>query len=390
MDLNDLRKLNGQGWRTVGCGVVALAALVGLSGCSHFHHKSSDKYVFVTARKAYLMDRVAAVSNRTGEVTNGEKLVLLERGRRFMKVRSPNGEVGWINDDKVADQAMEDKFDAMRAKYEHYPVIGYATASDEVYMHVSPGVKTDHFFLLQSGDKMTLLKRASMAKPLPPGTALANAAAQTANGGQAAAPAPPAMEDWWLVRNARGNVGWVYSGLVDIEGPDALERYAEGQRMIGAYVLTHVNDPDSGMLNNGQTVTSIPEYVAVLGPYKAGLPYDFNQVRVFTWNVKKHRYETAFSDRNIMGYLPVTISMKTDPYGKSLEAGTPMPSFSYRVLAAGAPVPSPDPETGEWSVSGTITKTYRLEDTVCRRILPPGEKPPEETHPVVETKKKKR
>ena len=70
----------------------------------------------------------------------------------------------------------------------------------------------------------------------------------------------------------------------------------------------------------------------MLGPYKAGLPYDFDQVRVFTWNVKKHRYETGFRDKNIEGYLPVKIKTATDPTA-NLAATTPAPTFTYRVLA---------------------------------------------------------
>ena len=124
------------------------------------------------------------------------------------------------------------------------------------------------------------------------------------------------MEDWWLVRTKGGETGWIYGRMIDVTAPDTLARYAEGQRIVGAYVLTQVEDPESNIVNNGQPVTSIPEYVTVLSPFKAGLPYDFNQIRVFIWNVKKHRYETAFRERNVAGYLPVTIALKKNPYNK--------------------------------------------------------------------------
>ena len=64
-------------------------------------------------------------------------------------------------------------------------------------------------------------------------------------------------------------------------------------------------------------------YLTVLGPYRAGLPYDFDQVRVFTWNLKMHRYETAFREKNIEGYLPVTIRTEKDPYGKAVSGTDP-------------------------------------------------------------------
>ena len=120
------------------------------------------------------------------------------------------------------------------------------------------------------------------------------------------------MEDWWLVRDSKGDTGWLYSRMMDVDAPDAITRYAEGQRIVGAYVLTKVYDPEAE-----QEDKNIPIYVTVMSPYKAGLPYDFDQVRVFTWSVKKHRYETGFRDKNIEGYLPVTIKTATDPYGKS-------------------------------------------------------------------------
>ncbi len=384
------------------CWPLRLSALIlAGAGCSRFRGHSEKQYVYVIAKQSILRDRIAAVSNRVGEVTNGQKLEVLERDRRFVKVKAPDGAVGWLEARLTADQTIADAFDALRQKHLHDPIVAAATARDDVYLHVSPGRETDRFYRLSEGDPVSLLQRAAVPKPLPPGTTVADAqklaaAAHTGPASKkgrqpvAAAPAAPPMEDWWLVRGPQGQTGWVYSHLIDVSVPDAIARYAEGQRIVGAYVLTTVNDPDSGMLNNGQTVTSIPEYVAVLNSWESGLPYDFDQVRVFIWNMKKHRYETSFREHNMEGYLPVKLFKSKDPYGKAPDAQVEMPAFSYSVLAAEAPQPMPDPNTGEIKPAKLITKTYRLEGNICRRLLPPNTPAPEEAHPKPEPKKEKK
>lgn len=370
--------------------------------------------MYVTAKQTFLRDRVAAVSNRTGTVENGEKLQVLERGRRFLRVLTPKGEQGWIDEKAVASQDIFDQFEALKQKHLKDPPVASAVVRDEVYLHSSPGRETERFYRLTEGEKLKLFARATLPKPVPPGMRPAKSAAPpTAKPGatpaKAVAPAvkalrpvvkdgtpktdtaatpvepePPPMEDWWLVQDSKGETGWMLSRMMDVDAPDALTRYSEGQRMVGAYVLTTVHDSEAEQENK-----DIPEYVTVLSPYKAGLPYDFDQVRVFTWNIKKHRYETGFRERNIEGYLPVEVKMGTDPYGKSPTAATPAPLFSYRVLSDEAGPVIPDPVTGAILPGKTVVKAYRLEGNLVRRILQPGTTAPGEAHPQPVTEKKK-
>jgi SH3-like domain-containing protein len=360
-------------WRA--SAIALAAATFVLTGCNLLHVKPADKYVYVTAKEAVLRDRVAAVSNRTGTVTNGQKLVILEQARLWVKVKAPDGSIGWVQKRDVAEQALAEQFIELSKKHARDPVVATATARDEVVLHITPGRKADSFYRLAEGDSVSLLQRASIEKPVTPGAPKPSAPAASAKQGEAAAP-QPVMEDWWLVRNARGDTGWMYSHLMDVSAPDSLVRYAEGQRIVGAYLIATVDDPDSGVLNNGTAVTSIPEYVTVLAPYKAGLPYDFDQVRVFTWNTKMHRYETAFREHGVEGYLPVKIS--NSPADK-------VQTFTYNVLPANVPTPVPD-SNGELKPARTIAKTFRLENNVCRRVLPPGVQAPEQAKAPTETK----
>jgi SH3-like domain-containing protein len=287
--------------------------MTALSWLHPFARASKPEMVYVVAKQTYLRDRVAAVSNRVALVTNGEPLEVIEHGRRFLRTKTSKGEVGWIEDHMVIDQATYDQFAALQQQHAHDPVVATAVLRDDLYLHVKPGRETDRFYLLPENQKLQLLIRASVPKPEPPQgflTAPRPAAepprGKKQRGGKApprGSPPPIPMEDWWLVRDSRGQVGWLLSRRLDVDVPDEIGGYSEGQKIVGAYVLTKVYDPESSLPDK-----LVPEYVSVTNAYKDGLPYDFDQVRVFTWNVKKHRYETAYRQRNIEGYLPVTVS----------------------------------------------------------------------------------
>jgi hypothetical protein len=372
--------------------VLSGALLICLGGCSKLRPKPESQYVYVTAKQTFLRDRVAAVSNRTGTVENGNRLEILEKGRRFLRVRTEKGETGWIDEKAVVTQDVFDEFEALKRGHGQDPVIASGVVRDDVYLHTKPGRDSDRLFRLAEGEKLRLLRRATLPKPLPPGQRLTKPSTTTPKTASATTsteaeetPLPPVMEDWWLVRDSKGDTGWLYSRMMDVDVPDAIMRYSEGQRIVGAYILTKVNDPEAP-----QDDKDVPVYVTVLSPYKAGLPYDFDQVRVFTWNIKKHRYETGFRERNIEGYLPVEIRTAKDPFGKAPTSMAEAPTFSYKVLSAEAPVVIPDPITGAIVPTKTNLKTYRLEGNVIRRVVDPSIPSPMDAHPEPVPEKKKK
>lgn len=342
------------------------AALVLLAGCSRFRPKPKDEFVYVTAKATYLRDRLAAVSNRTGNVENGQKLKVLEHQRRYYRVTTDKGETGWIDERAVATQEIADEFAALGKEYSHQPPVASGVVRDDVYVHIKPGRDTERFYRLNEGDKLSLLARATLPKPVPGGAPKPK---------EGEAPAPPPMEDWWLIRSG-DRTGWMLSRMMDVDVPDSIARYAEGQRIVGNYILTKVQDDAI----EGED-KMVPIFVTLMNSWKAGLPYDYDQVRVFTWNRAKHRYETAFRDRNIQGFLPVEV--KTDPgqpsaNGRPSASSMPAPAFTYRVLAADNGPVIPDPVTGISKPSKLVEKTYRLEGNITRRVLKPGEVAPAE------------
>jgi Bacterial SH3 domain len=370
------------------CLRLQLGVLLMVSGCSRFHPKPPSESVYVMAKQTFLRDKVAAISNRVGTVQNGEQLTVLERGRRFLRVKTAKGEVGWIEERAVVPPATVTGFQDLARQHAGDVVVATAVLRDDLYMHLRPGRDTERFYLLPENERLQLLVRASVPKAQPPQASAVHTPSQVGKGkavglkggpgtkaasgqavgskkgvaqaGSAAAVAAvaesPAMEDWWLTRDTHGRVGWLLARRVDVDAPDSIAGYAEGQRMVGAYVLTKVTDPDSS-LPGGQ----VPVYVSVLSPFQDGLPYDFDQVRVFTWNLKKHRYETAYRQRNLQGYLPVLVKVQTfDKQG-------PVPTFQFQQGIGDGVIT--DPQTGAIKAAQSETETYRLDGVIVKKVV---------------------
>ena len=170
----------------------------------------------------------------------------------------------------------------------------------------------------------------------------------------AAAPTRSWKTGGWCA-TSQGHAGWLLASRMDVDVPDEIAAYAEGQRYVGAYVLNKVIDPHVSTPSH-----EVPQYVTLLSPPRSGLPFDFDQVRVFTWNLRHHRYETAFRLHPIQGYLPVRVTPQTASGGA--------PTFSFQI-ANGANLIT-DPATGITRPVSPRTITYEMDDTRARRIGP--------------------
>jgi len=72
-----------------------LAATLLLASCNRGRGRVLE-VDYVSASQVPLRDRVAAVYNKTGVVKNGDRVEVLERQRRFVRVRTSSGMEGWI------------------------------------------------------------------------------------------------------------------------------------------------------------------------------------------------------------------------------------------------------------------------------------------------------
>jgi SH3-like domain-containing protein len=330
--------------------IISLCALavVLLASCKRGGRVLHGEPAYVSAPQVNLRDRLSAIYEKMGVLKNGERVEILEKSKHFVRVRSPRGEEGWVETRYLVGPEIFEAVDKLARDNTDTPVEGRGVARAELKMHVTPGRDTDALFRVDEGAKIEILKRAIAEKPQAKLTAPPEQHKPAAEGGKPAPAAAVPMEDWWLVRDGQHHAGWVLARMVDIDVPLDIAQYSEGQRIMAAFVLNQVPDVDP---QTGAT-RQVPQFVTVTSENKDGLPWDYNQIRVFTWNAKRHRYETAYRERDLFGVFPVTVGHEVfDKEGD-------LPFFTVHVKTDNGAV---------------VERKYKLDQPMVRRVLAPGE-----------------
>ncbi|HYG99383.1 MAG TPA: SH3 domain-containing protein [Terriglobales bacterium] len=350
------------------------------------------EYAYVSATQVNLRDRLSAVYNKVGVVPNGTRVEVLEKNRRFCRVKAEGFGEGWVEMRYLADQETFDGFEKLATDNASAIVVSRGVTRAELNMHLTAARDGARLYQLKEGDKVEVLQRTvtdknlklleaykkqvqriqqraaeaqatdangqskpttGAAAPLPVATAKPSTARPVSAASKPSAlklpdPPPSILEDWWLVRDAQKRVGWVLARMVDVDIPLEIAQYAEGQRIVSSFILNTVNDvnPDTGQTR------AMPQYLVLTTEPKDGQPFDYNHIRVFSWNRARHRYETAYRERNLFGVFPASVGHAVfDKEGD-------LPTFTIHVKD----------DTGQ-----TIKKTYKMNGPIVRRVLSPEE-----------------
>jgi len=268
-------------------------------------------------------------------VRHGDRLEIVQRRRRFLKVRTPGGAEGWIEDHLLLSSEEIAALKEVERRALTLPSQGVASTYDQLNVHTEPNRLSPSFLQVKEGEKVDVVahvsaprtpperkplippkpkalpvvrKRAESKYPLPPRPpappppanwkelARTPPEVQQAIADSHAANAPP-QEDWSLVRNAKGESGWVLTRRLYMAIPDEVAQYAEGHRITSYFALSDVRD--------GEVVKHNWLWTTISSSGSGDRPYDFDSFRVFTWSLRRHRYETAYIQRNVEGYSPV-------------------------------------------------------------------------------------
>ncbi|HLY15842.1 MAG TPA: SH3 domain-containing protein [Bryobacteraceae bacterium] len=265
-------------------------------------------------------------------VKHGERLEIIRQRRRFLKVRTPKGAEGWIEDHLLLSSQDIAALKDVEQRARTMPSQGVASTYELLNVHTEPNRLSPSFLQVKEGEKVDLVAHVSTPRtpperkplippkpkaqpakrkppeprfPLPPMPPAPPPPKNWVELSRTAPEAPPAvqeihdaapmpMDDWSLVRNAKGESGWVLTRRIYMAIPDEVAQYAEGHRITSYFPL--------GDLRDGGQVKRIWLWTTITG---VDHPYDFDSFRVFTWSLRRHRYETAYIQRNVQGYFPV-------------------------------------------------------------------------------------
>lgn len=298
-----------------------------------------DAYVGPTTLN--LRRELAQKSAISATVKHGEKLAVIEYRHRLVKVRTAQGVEGWTDVRQLLTPEQMDQLRSMAESGVHYPSQGTAVVFESLNLHTEPSRTSPSFGQIPENGKADVIghrltpriqktdgsmptpvkppaprkkpkpkssQPARVAPPPRPPTppppanwvALSVPKAEVVAPPPAPPPEPPppvAMDDWSLVRAHDGKVGWVLTRPLSMAIPDEVAQYAEGHRITSYFALGQVHD--DGVVKNNWLWTTI---------IKGGQPYEFDSFRVFVWSLKHHRYETAYIERNVVGYYPVRVN----------------------------------------------------------------------------------
>jgi hypothetical protein len=316
--------------------LLILAILPGLVSCEK--DKQGPVYrvigeAFAGPNELPLRQDVSLRSPVITTVKHGEKLEVLDRRRRFLQVRTKSQTIGWVDIKLLISAKQMDQLDDLAKKYKSAPSMGVATVFDIVNVHTDPNRYSPTFLQIQEKERFDVIghrvvlrapyqgdtieiedlspkskqkkkrQKKEPAIPPPPSPAAPKPPENWLDMSRSTFEAEPGkpveakpMDDLVMIRNKDGRVGWVLTNAIFLEVPDDVAQYAEGSRITSYFPMGEVTD--EGVKHKHWLWTTQSQKYA---------PFEFDGLRLFTYNTRRHRYETAYRERNLRGFFPVMV-----------------------------------------------------------------------------------
>lgn len=230
----------------------------------------------VVAKNASLRMRNSSTSRTLRVLDTGDKVDVLERHENWYRVRYGPDVQGWMEESTVVTNDTKNRIQKLVDASQNQEPQNTAVLKQGANFRLEPGRSTSIIHKLESGTKVEVLDRVTLPRP-----------------------GSTTSHDIWLkVRPSPTEVGWIFANALEFDIPSDIAQYSEEYTYAAVKIINRVQDPIAGQIN-----------WYIIGERKPGHDpnVDFEGIRVFTWNMKKHRYETAFRTKGLRGVYPLEI-----------------------------------------------------------------------------------
>jgi hypothetical protein len=297
---------------------------------------------YVGDRDVILWNTLAQVRESVGEVHYGDRVEVVRVEGSAMQVRTPSGTIGWMRDSRqIMDSDLWGKSASLLERARTLPVQARGRTKTVSNVRVEPGRDGKRIFQFGRGTRVLILQRAVSDVSQGPEE---NSQEEKSS---AADEEKSKQEDWLLVLRAidspgsgegipsSGNApaevkratgdavsggpvltqsapsvvggpagpvaGWMLARFVELDLPGPVRDLANSAalRVVAWFELNRVPDGSGG---------EAPQYLVAGSHGGEGQVCDFRMLRVYTWGVKRKRYETAYVESDLCGRLPIHIS----------------------------------------------------------------------------------
>jgi hypothetical protein len=326
---------------------------------------------YIGERSVTMWSGVAQVREPLDALHYGDHVEIVARHNDNVKVRTSSGEVGWIDARSLMEPALWQRSAKLLGEAQELPVQARGRTKVATNLRVQPGRTQPRLYQFGRGIPVEIVGRAVAD------VAQSSDEKESANDAgdsrkQDSKKEDAKKEEWLFVRglatrppsetNPRAPdtstttrpgdrtspiAGWIIGRFVELDLPDAVRdgTASANVRPVAWFELNKVNDITGAK----------PQYLVAGTRGADSQPCDFINIRVYTWNAKRTRYETAYIENNLCGQMPVRIG--TGPKGE--------PEFRFRSQDANSPA-------GNSHVGANDERVYRLIQTVVRRIREDG------------------
>jgi hypothetical protein len=304
---------------------------------------------YVSERSVTVWSSVAQVRRPVATLHYGEKVDVLGRRNDNVRVHTATGASGWVEGRYLIEPTLWQRSVRLLTSAQSIPLQARGRTKVATNLRVEPGRTAARLYKFIRGVPVEVV-----------GRAVANWAQAADEKDSSGEPQEAKKEDWFLVRGiatrvpgepaTRGDApastepgdqavpiaGWVVARFVELNPPGAIREGTASAniRPLAWFELNRAPDPSGDK----------PQYLVAGARGPEGQPCDFTTLRVYTWNRRPSRYETAFIENGLCGALPIRLSK--GPKGE--------PEFRFHVMGG-----------------AKEERVYRLMQTVVRRVRQP-------------------